>query len=66
MSSERTPAQAYSVGRFKLGGRQPKRQWRKARPKARSQTKGCPACYGSGGKRTTPCKRCHGTGRVKY
>jgi DnaJ-class molecular chaperone len=26
--------------------------------------KGCPACFGSGGKRTDPCKRCDGTGRV--
>ncbi|HUA79386.1 MAG TPA: hypothetical protein VL997_03365 [Dyella sp.] len=26
--------------------------------------KGCPACFGSGGKRDTPCKRCAGTGRV--
>ena len=26
--------------------------------------KGCPACFGSGGKVKTPCKKCGGKGRV--
>lgn len=28
------------------------------------RSKGCPACYGSGGKISQPCKRCHGTGKI--
>lgn len=27
-------------------------------------TKGCPACFGSGGKVRTPCKKCSGTGKI--
>ncbi|MEN6401133.1 MAG: hypothetical protein ABFD94_04255 [Armatimonadia bacterium] len=30
----------------------------------RGQTKGCPACFGSGGKRRSPCQECNGTGKV--
>ncbi|TDR82167.1 hypothetical protein [Paludibacterium purpuratum] len=26
--------------------------------------KGCPACFGSGGKRNKPCQVCRGTGKV--
>jgi DnaJ-class molecular chaperone len=26
--------------------------------------KGCPTCFGSGGKRSAPCKQCNGTGKV--
>ena len=26
--------------------------------------KGCPACFGSGGKRDAPCRACGGTGKV--
>lgn len=26
--------------------------------------KGCPACFGSGGKRGNPCRQCNGTGKV--
>lgn len=29
-----------------------------------AETKGCPTCFGSGGKKNAPCKRCAGTGRV--
>jgi hypothetical protein len=25
---------------------------------------GCKACYGSGGKQLSPCKKCNGTGKV--
>lgn len=28
------------------------------------QTKGCPVCYGSGGKKNIPCRNCGGSGRV--
>ena len=28
------------------------------------KTKGCKACFGSGGKVNAPCKVCHGTGKV--
>lgn len=27
-------------------------------------TRGCPSCFGSGGKRSDPCQRCNGTGRI--
>lgn len=27
-------------------------------------TKGCPACFGSGGKKAAPCEVCGGTGRI--
>lgn len=27
-------------------------------------TKGCPSCFGSGGKKNAPCRKCNGTGRV--
>lgn len=27
-------------------------------------SRGCKACYGSGGKRNAPCKVCSGTGKV--
>lgn len=30
----------------------------------RQKTKGCKACFGSGGKPIDPCKVCHGEGRV--
>jgi len=30
----------------------------------RAKTKGCKACFGSGGKPIDPCKVCHGEGRV--
>lgn len=29
-----------------------------------AKTKGCAACYGSGGKRNKPCVACNGSGRV--
>lgn len=29
-----------------------------------AQSKGCPACFGSGGKKASPCATCGGTGRV--
>jgi len=35
-----------------------------APPAEAERQKGCPACFGSGGKRGTPCKQCAGTGRV--
>jgi len=35
-----------------------------AQPAEGERQKGCPACFGSGGKRRTPCKHCAGTGRV--
>lgn len=31
---------------------------------ATSKTKGCKACFGSGGKANSPCKACSGTGKV--
>jgi len=31
----------------------------------RKDWKGCPSCFGSGGKRTDPCKNCNGTGKIK-
>lgn len=31
---------------------------------AKAQTKGCPKCFGSGGKVAAPCKNCKGTGKV--
>lgn len=30
----------------------------------RGATKGCPSCFGSGGKRNNPCTNCGGSGRV--
>jgi DnaJ-class molecular chaperone len=35
-----------------------------APPVEEERTKGCPACFGSGGKRNSPCHTCTGTGRV--
>lgn len=32
---------------------------------AEEKTKGCPRCFGSGGKRNHPCNACNGTGKVK-
>lgn len=29
-----------------------------------SRVKGCPKCYGSGGKSNNPCKYCRGTGKI--
>lgn len=31
---------------------------------AKPATVGCRACYGSGGKRSSPCKVCRGTGKI--
>lgn len=42
--------------------------WRSAEQKAAkahiSQSKGCPDCFGSGGKKADPCKTCGGSGRI--
>lgn len=38
--------------------------WRSAEQVKSRQFKGCPTCFGSGGKRTAPCDACKGTGRV--
>ena len=34
------------------------------RQESRNVSRGCKACYGSGGKRNQPCKVCGGTGKV--
>lgn len=37
----------------------------KVATQAQKKTKrGCPDCYGSGGKKIDPCKKCEGTGRI--
>lgn len=28
------------------------------------KSKGCPSCFGSGGKKDAPCRQCEGSGRV--
>lgn len=42
--------------------------WRAAEQKKAKafapKPKGCPACFGSGGKKASPCETCGGTGRV--
>gem|GEM_PF-3974884 len=72
MGSERTRAEAYSAGgirvprvKIRLGSQKRlSRVKRKHRIRVRKATKGCPVCYGSGGKKRAPCQVCHGTGRV--
>lgn len=39
-------------------------QYGKAEPEI-EKTKGCPRCFGSGGKQNNPCNACNGTGKVK-
>lgn len=38
--------------------------WRRAEAAESAKFRGCKACFGSGGKKASPCAVCNGTGQV--